>query len=216
MRINEFLSELQKNLSKLPKEEIDAAVDFYEEYFNEALDYCDSEAERDKMEEMLIKEAGTPQQVASRIKAEYAAKYLDNDDNGGEENGGPKNKLSAIWWIVIGICSAPVSIPVAVVTVCCIIGIFAILIAVTISIYAAIIGIGIGGLAAAAVAIVAIGGSAATAALFTGFALMGIAFAAVTGYGAVVGTRALIRAIGRSFSKYDEKRRMKKENRGRL
>lgn len=214
MRKNEFLDELRKNLSKLPKEEIDAAVEFYEEYFNEALDHCDSEAERDKLEEMLIAEAGSPQQVASRIKAEYAAKYLNSDDNTGKEKGGPKNKLSAIWWIVIGICSAPVSIPVAVVTVCCIIGIFATLFAVMISIYAAIISIGIGGLAAGAVAVVAIGGSAATVALFTGFALMGIAFAAVTGYGAVAGTRALIRAMGRGFSKYVEKRRIKKENRG--
>ena len=102
----------------------------------------------------------------------------------------------------------------AVVTVCCIIGIFATLFAVMISIYAAIISIGIGGLAAGAVAVVAIGGSAATVALFTGFALMGIAFAAVTGYGAVAGTRALIRAMGRGFSKYVEKRRIKKENRG--
>ena len=64
MRRNEFLDELRKNLSKLPKEEIDAAVEFYEEYFNEALDHCDSEAERDKLEEMLIAEAGSPQQVA--------------------------------------------------------------------------------------------------------------------------------------------------------
>lgn len=35
MNRREFLEELRKNLSKLPADEVDAAVEFYEEYFDE-------------------------------------------------------------------------------------------------------------------------------------------------------------------------------------
>ena len=36
MTRNEFMAVLRKELKKLPQGEIDAAVDYYEEYFDEA------------------------------------------------------------------------------------------------------------------------------------------------------------------------------------
>lgn len=67
MNRREFLEELRKNLSKLPADEVDAAVEFYEEYFDEALDECETDEEREAREKELIEEAGRPAAIAARI-----------------------------------------------------------------------------------------------------------------------------------------------------
>lgn len=58
----DFLSQLAKNLAKLPKEEVESALDYYEEYFNDA---------GNEKEELVVKELGSPAKVASQIIANY-------------------------------------------------------------------------------------------------------------------------------------------------
>ena len=55
----------------LPPEEIVAATEFFEEYFDEV------SVNGDKTEEEIIKEIGSPKRAATQIKAEYANKILD-------------------------------------------------------------------------------------------------------------------------------------------
>ena len=99
-----FIDELRKELSKLPEEEVEAAVEYYEEYFDEA---------GEDNEDNVIKALGNPKKVAGQIKSEYAVKLLDDDDIPVAKKG-----FAAAKWIIIGICSAPVSIPLIIVFLC--------------------------------------------------------------------------------------------------
>lgn len=211
MNRQEFLAELRKNLSKLPEEEREAAIEFYDEYISEALDGCEDEEERSKLEQKLIAEAGSPAQIAARIKGEYAARLLDGDDNIGKKEEGPKNSISAVWWVILGIFAAPVSIPIAIVTVCIVVCILIGVVCLVISAFATVIGVAFGGLISAVLAVLSIGSSAPTALMFIGGALVCLSFTAAVGYGTIVGTKALAKAIGRAFARIGEKRRQKKQ-----
>lgn len=122
MNRREFIARLKEEISRLPQEEIEAAVEYYEEYFDEA----GADKEQDVLERL-----GSPKKVASQIKSEYAVRLFDE-----EEKPTVKKGLSAAWYVVLGICSAPVSIPLAVALgalaisifvalICCVIGVFA-------------------------------------------------------------------------------------------
>ena len=61
MTRNEFLTALRGRLSALPKEEQDAALKYYEEYFDEA-----------ESEEEATRQLGSPDSIAEKILADYA------------------------------------------------------------------------------------------------------------------------------------------------
>ena len=60
MTRNEFLTALRGRLSALPKEEQDAALKYYEEYFDEA-----------ESEEDAARQLGSPDSIAEKILADY-------------------------------------------------------------------------------------------------------------------------------------------------
>ncbi len=62
MSKNEFISQLRINLNGLPKEEIENAVLYYNEYFDEA---------GEQNEDRVTKELGSPSNIASQIIANY-------------------------------------------------------------------------------------------------------------------------------------------------
>ena len=62
MTRNEFMTALRKRLSHLPAEEQDAALKYYEEYFDEA-----------ESEEEAARQLGSPDAIADRILADYGA-----------------------------------------------------------------------------------------------------------------------------------------------
>ena len=129
-------------LYKLPRHEIDDAIAYYNEYFEEA----GPEAEAD-----VIRELGSPSRIATQIKADYAVRQLEsmergrpkenasgrpeadsgqNRDSGSQAppQGRPPGKLSTAWWVVIGIVggifAAPIAIPVAIVLTVLVVGLF--------------------------------------------------------------------------------------------
>ncbi len=65
----DFLSQLTKNLSNLPKEEVESALNYYEEYFNDA---------GNTNEELVVKELGSPAKIASQIIASYTINDIDS------------------------------------------------------------------------------------------------------------------------------------------
>ncbi|MPQ43910.1 DUF1700 domain-containing protein [Clostridium tarantellae] len=91
-----FIRELNKKLSKLPKEEKESALEYYIEYFNEA---------DIKNDENVDKELGSPSKIASEILANYAIK-----DNVGKTKAS-KIRISAIWFIILAILAAPITLP---------------------------------------------------------------------------------------------------------
>lgn len=102
MSREEYLKVLRRKLKKLPNEEINAALDFYQEYFEEAGE--------DKTKEVIAK-LGSPSRVASRILAEYAVKGLE------EEERTTKKGFSAIWFIILAILASPIALPLLIVVI---------------------------------------------------------------------------------------------------
>lgn len=102
MTRREFMQELRERLYRLPSDERDAALAYYEEYFDEA----GSDREQD-----VIRELGSPASVASRILADYAVKAARQAPYN------PGKSLSAIWFVLLAILAMPFALPVMLVIV---------------------------------------------------------------------------------------------------
>jgi uncharacterized membrane protein len=128
MTRKEFMDELRSRLSRLPADEKEEALSYYEEYFDEA----GSDREQD-----VIRELGSPASVASRILADHAVKEAR------EAPYNPRKGFSAVWAVLLAIFAAPLAIP----AVIAIIGIMIAILAVVFAVGAAAVGLLIGGFA---------------------------------------------------------------------
>lgn len=130
MNKNEFLRQLEKFLSDLPEEERREAMEYYVEYFDEA----GPERESD-----ILKEFGSPKEVADRIHEELAEKGLivyDPDAANKQDNKKTDGwKIACI--VILCVLAAPIAIPLAVGIVAAIIGVIG-------GIFSAIVGIFLG------------------------------------------------------------------------
>ena len=204
MTRQEFIITLRSELKKLPPEEIVAATEFFEEYFDEVLE------SGERTEEEILQELGNPKRVAAQIKADYAARILDGDETILNEKTTVKKKLSAVWWVIIGIVSAPVSIPLACGLAFVGFWVFFGLLGFVLGIYALIILGAVLSVAAFVMGILAIGPAVTSGILFLGFGFIGAAITAAAGVGAFIGTKELIKAIARAFRRGREKHKLKK------
>lgn len=196
MNRREFIERLTEEISRLPQEEIDAAVEYYEEYFDEA---------GPEKEQEVLERLGSPKKVAGQIKSEYAVRLFDE-----EEKPTVKKSLSAAWYVVLGICSAPVSIPLAAALGALIISIFVALICCVIGIFAGIAGCVLGAIACIVVGILAIPVSVSTAAFLTGMGLIGLSFMAAMAVLLTMGVKAGMTAMVKAARRQNERRRIRK------
>lgn len=132
-----FLKKLRGKLQRLPAHEIDAALAYYEEYFDEA---------GEENEQRVIQQLGSPSHVASQIMADYALKDLEATTT--SNSASTKKNMSAIWLIILAIISAPLSLPLLVVAIALIFSFGAVIFSVIIAIFATVLGIFFGGIAA--------------------------------------------------------------------
>ena len=196
MTRHEFIENLRRELSKLPQEEIEDAVMYFEECFADATEGL-SAGEAAAEEERLAGEFGSPKKVAAQIKAEYAARILDGEaEETGADKPGAGRKLSAVWWVIIGLCSAPVAVPLAICVIALVITIYALIFAGAVSGIACIIG-----------GLIKLSTYGASAVMTLGGGMMLLAVSAVAGYGAFLATRAVIRSIARSVKESGRKKR---------
>ncbi|MFJ6207215.1 DUF1700 domain-containing protein [Lysinibacillus sp. NPDC092081] len=128
-----FLKKLRGKLQRLPAHEIDAALAYYEEFFDEA---------GEENEQRVIQQLGSPSHVASQIMADYALKDLEVASTSTKKN------MSAIWLIILAIISAPLSLPLLVVAIALIFSFGAVIFSVIIAIIATVLGIFFGGIVA--------------------------------------------------------------------
>ena len=95
MNKTEFLAGLRRELSFLPKDELDDAIRYYDEYINDAGDD----------EEKVIAEMGTPHKVAEEFKNEYYDRKNVNDESAKHNNQiSWKTVLVCILAVVAGTC----------------------------------------------------------------------------------------------------------------
>lgn len=90
MNKNEFLTELRTLLKRLPKQEIDNAISYYDEYIDDA-------------GEQIIAELNLSE-IASKIIGEYTV-------NNAQQKSIPK--LSVLWIALLAIFASPIAFPIA-------------------------------------------------------------------------------------------------------
>lgn len=103
MNKEEYLKKLRSKIKKLPNEEVDEAIDYYRQYFEEAGEHN---------ADTVISRLGSPAFVASQILADYAIKDLNSHKNT------PKKNFSAIWFIILAIIASPIALPLALFIIC--------------------------------------------------------------------------------------------------
>ncbi len=96
MNKTEFLSELRGRLKGLPQTEINNALNFYEEYFNEA---------GVQNEHKVIEELVSPNAVASKIIGEFAV----NDSKADK----PK-RANTLLIVILAILASPIALPIGI------------------------------------------------------------------------------------------------------
>lgn len=207
MNRQQFLSRLAAELRKLPKEEIEAALEYYNEYFDEA---------GPEREQEVIAELGKPEQVAKQIKADYAIRWMELDDFNHEGNAKRPRRgvATAVVWVILGIFAAPVALSFA-------IGIGAVVFALIITIVALAVA-GMGCLAAfvvcgGAMIVLGIGGllaSFSSALMMIGAGLVFVGVSAALFFAVGIAAKSLIRATLRWSRGVIERRRMKKMEKG--
>ncbi|MDO5425689.1 MAG: DUF1700 domain-containing protein [Eubacteriales bacterium] len=92
-----YLARLAERLKRLPKEDFDRAMEYYQEYFEEAGPENEAQA---------IEDLGEPEQAAEQILRDLAVQ------NAEEPEKGVKRKLSAVWIGILAVFAAPVALPV--------------------------------------------------------------------------------------------------------
>ena len=108
MSKEEYLNQLHKYLRKLPKQDYDAAMDYFEEYFQET-----DEAGAQK----LIEEMGTPKEAARELIANLLDKKMDeayicDENNDRMETSGKKSSKGGTFWVAcLAILALPVGAP---------------------------------------------------------------------------------------------------------
>lgn len=92
----EFIKELKIKLRKLPSKELDDAISYYNEYFEDA--QIDDSVN-------VENELGSPSTIASQILSDYAVKDVQIKDNSS------KNKFSSVGFIILAIFASPIALP---------------------------------------------------------------------------------------------------------
>lgn len=115
MTKQEYMEQLEKRLRRLPREDFEHAVSYFEEYFADAGEENEAQA---------IEDLGTPQQAADQIIRDMAMDYA------AEPVHNVKKGFHALWIVLLAICAAPAAVPLmicgvalilaAVITVCAI------------------------------------------------------------------------------------------------
>jgi uncharacterized membrane protein len=96
----DFMEQLQRRLAKLPDSDIQDALDYYNQYFD------DAGAEN---EDSVIAELGSPAHVASQIIADFAIKEADLP----VEQKTAHRGLSTVWIVILSVFAAPIALPIA-------------------------------------------------------------------------------------------------------
>lgn len=117
-----FMKELARLLKHLPKEDREDALTYYGEYLAE----MDVDEETD-----VTGRAGMPKEIAREIIENCTKKHLDTQ----KEQGGVKNSAMVIWMVILGICAAPIALPL-------IIAFFAVLLSVLIVLFSVVFVVG--------------------------------------------------------------------------
>lgn len=101
MKKAEYIAELKRRLANFSPSEVEDAVSYCEEYFEEAGDGNDQQ---------VIDDLGTPAQFAAQLKAERSIRQEQQHRNYRRGND-PNSSLKNAGMIILGICALPIALP---------------------------------------------------------------------------------------------------------
>jgi uncharacterized membrane protein len=195
MNRSEFFNRLEQGLTKVSREERDAALDYYNEYFDDA---------GPENEQRVIEELGSPAQIAARIRADSAVKQLEGDPKPSMKKG-----VSAVWLVILAILAAPIALPLAVGAAALAIGILAALIGVIIALVVSVAACFIGGVVVVASGIAVMATSVPTAIFTVGIGLFVLGASILIGILVVLAARGIFGGVAKSMNK-----QLKKKSKG--
>ena len=99
MTREEYMKKLQKYLRKLPKQDYDDAIEYFNEYFS------DTDEER---QQKLIEELGTPKEAAADLMYNLLDRKIQEQETDTEEK---KSKKGITLLAVLAIMSTPITVP---------------------------------------------------------------------------------------------------------
>ena len=164
MKRNEFMEAVRKKLKGLSEEDINKALEFYDEIINDKV-------EDGVPEDEAVDALGTPDEIAEQILMGMSLPKLVKAK--AKPSGGFK-----AWEIVLLILGFPLWFPLLLAAACVVFSIFIVILSLVIAFFAVVISFGIGGLVLVAASVMAlIAGSGASAVYQIGVALMLIGLA---------------------------------------
>ena len=191
MNRHEFMSKLKNQLRKLPFDEIKEAVEYYEQYFDDA---------GEENEQEVLNELGSPSAVASQIVAAFAAK---------DESKSKKMGLSTVSQVILAVFASPIALPAALAVVILAFALVIVLVTIVISVGATGGGLGLYGIAGVVTGILLVAQNAPTALFFFGLGLaafgIGTAIIIATVQLSKLGFNALAKNMGKFILRRNKK-----------
>ncbi len=192
MNRSEFFKKLEQGLIKASKEEREAALDYYNEYFDDA--GADNE-------QKVIDELGSPLQIAARIKADSAVKRLSEDNKPSVKKG-----ISAVWLVILAIFAAPIALPLAIGAAALAFGLLAALVAVIIALVISVVAFFIAGVLVVVSGIAVIATSLPTAIFTIGIGLAALGVTLLLGVLVVLAARGIFSGIAKGMNQKKKKK----------
>lgn len=175
---NDYLFRLREQLKKLPPDELDDAMGYYDEYL--------SEAEREGTLDRKLASLGSPREAALNILKDKAYKEIEVSPPSASKG------FKAVWLTILGIFASPIAIPIglgiAMVVFGLVIAVFSLAFGVAFAVLSALFIIGAASVAliAAGIAGIVLSGSIFFTHIPSGFFFMGCGLLSL-GAGAVLG-----------------------------
>lgn len=193
MNKEQYMKELEKSLSSLPRQEQEEAMNFYEEYM------ADMEENNPEMLEALE----PPHQIAAQIKADAAMRTT------GEKDIQKKKGISTAWTVLLAIFALPIGLPVAITVAVLALALIIVALSLVISLFAVALSVVLSGIGALITAVVMIPTSFAVALFYLGTGL----FALGLGYLISIGVYDLSKRMFIWIAKIINNIRLKIQNR---
>ena len=187
MNRSEFFKKLEQALSRVSEEERIAALDYYNEYFDDA---------GEENEQKVIEELGSPAQIAARIRADSAVKKLNEDTKPSVKKG-----ISAVWWVILAIFAAPIALPLAIGAAALAIGLLAALIGIIIALIASVAAFFVAGIVVVVSGIAVLATSIPTAIFTIGVGLATLGVTILIGILVVLAARGMFSGVAKGMNK---------------
>lgn len=196
MNRQEYMRQLEVALSRIAKAEREDVLEYYNEYFDEA---------GPEKEQEVIASLGSPQKLASQIKAQCAVRNMQ-----GEQPPTVKKGVSAIWMIVLGIFAAPIALPLAIAAAAVVFSLVITALCVLLAIVIAAVAIFVAGIITVGLGFATLFTTPITSMFYIGVGLALMGATLLGGVLAVMATaaffRLLARLLGRGLSKKNNRK----------